>query len=341
MLQSTNVGPAVEAVKFHEQLPAILRRDNSDESIAGLQPYDYSVPVDSADVSGSIANGAAAARASGVLYPNTTTTAGQVFTTVAGLTTTTSLVPLPAVAEHSCTSESDVLETVVVTVTVVPQPSQPPSYGSISGYSSISSDATVTGNPATVTSVQTDISYTSTPPDATVSGDPATVTNVETDTHFTSGPPDATVSGDPATVTSIVTNTATASESMTTLTYTSYSTVLVTVTRSSSTSIGYDSSVLGDAHTTSRSDYASDPVVTYTETVTVTDGVPVTSTTTIELPAQYGDDYPTPYGTGLRVNVTATTSYTYIPPIVGAGVTVCSFRAVYLVLAAIAAICFF
>lgn len=334
MLQSTNVEPAVEAVKFHEQLPAILRRDNSDESVAGLQPYDYSVPVNSADTSGSIANGAAAARASGVLYPNTTTAAGQVFTTVAGMTATTSLDPFPAIAEHSCTSESDVLETVVITVTVIPQPSQPPSYGSIP------SDATVTGNPATVTSVQTDISYTSRPPDATVSGDPATVTNVETDTHFTSAPPDATVSGEPATVTSIVTNTATASESMTTLTYTSYSTVFMTVTHSSSTSIGYDSSVLGDAHSTSNSGYTSDPVVTYTETVTITDGVPVTSTTTIELPAPYGDDYPTPYGTGLGVNVTATPSYTYIPPLVGAGVTVCSFRAVYLVLAAIATICF-
>ncbi|KAJ3480328.1 hypothetical protein NLG97_g8096 [Lecanicillium saksenae] len=51
-----------EPVQLREQLPAILRRENSDESIPGLQPYDYSVPVDS---TGSVVSGGAAARATG------------------------------------------------------------------------------------------------------------------------------------------------------------------------------------------------------------------------------------------------------------------------------------
>ncbi len=228
---------------------------------------------------------------------------------------------------HTCTSLE---ETVVVTVTALPKQSQPPAYGTLPD------DSTVTGTPATVTDVQTDVSYTSDAPDATVTGTPATVTDVQTDTRFTSGAPDATVSGEPATVTSVITNTA--GEPMTTLTFTSINTVIVTVsttvTRSRSSSVDVDSSVL-DTTTSS-----SEPVTTtHTETVTVIGGAPVTSTTTVELPQPYGDDYPTSYGTGLPINATA--SPTYVPPVVSAGTEGGGRSVAYLFIAAVAAVYLF
>ncbi|KAM0434425.1 hypothetical protein ACHAPT_003521 [Fusarium lateritium] len=67
-------------------------------------------------------------------------------------------------------------------------------------------DATVPGAPGTVTNVQTELSFTSGLPDATIPGNPGTVTNVETDYSITSGLPDATVSGNPSTVTDLQTN---------------------------------------------------------------------------------------------------------------------------------------
>lgn len=246
---------------------------------------------------------------------------------------TTTVVIIPS-ATHTCTSqEPDETSTVMVTVTVVPEQTQqpPPAYGS----SSLPSGVTVTGNPATVTDVQTDTHYTSGAPDATVSGTPATVTDVQTDTRFTSGAPDATVSGEPATVTSVITNTA--GEPMTTLTFTSTLRITVTtVTRSrSSSSVDVDSSVLGLPHTTTG--YPSNPAVTHTTTVTVTDGAPVTSTTTVELPEPYGGEYPTPWGTGLPINATA--SPTYVPPVVSAGSEACGCSMVYLAIAAVASLC--
>ncbi|OAQ99241.1 hypothetical protein LLEC1_01147 [Akanthomyces lecanii] len=335
-----------------EQLPAILRRENSDESIPGLQPYDYSVPV-GVEMSGSVASGGAAARATGddatngttistgLSIPVVTPTSLSTAYTVSGLelnttqtsTTTvrTTVVIIPS-ETHTCTSSD---ETVVVTVTVLPTQAQPPGYGTPPG------DATVTGTPATVTDVQTDVSYTSGAPDATVSGTPATVTDVQTDVSYTSSAPDATVSGtpatvtDPATVTSVITNTA--GEPMTTLTFTSINTIIVTVsttvTRSRSSSVDFDSSVLGLPHTPTSS---SEPAATtHTETVTVTGGAPVTSTTTVELP-QYGDGYPTSYGTGLPTNATA--SPTYVPPVVSAGTEGCGRSVAYLLIVAVAAV---
>jgi hypothetical protein len=80
-------------------------------------------------------------------------------------------------------------------------------------YTSGLPDATVSGNPSTITNV--DVSMTGLPdvtvsmtglPDVTVSGNPATVTNVLTDISLTSGLPDATVSGNPSTITAIQTS---------------------------------------------------------------------------------------------------------------------------------------
>ncbi|EGX94364.1 hypothetical protein CCM_02635 [Cordyceps militaris CM01] len=312
----------VEAAQPQEQLSAVLRRENAEESIPGLQPYDYSVPVDTV-VSGSVVSGGAAAHATGedssiadsypITTPNTPyTSLMEPNTTQTSTTTLTTTVVIIPSQTYTCTSKPEETETVLVTVTVVPELSQSPTYGTPAG------DATVTGDPATVTDVQTDVSYTSGAPDATVSGTPSTVTDVQTDTQFTSGAPDATVSGEPTTITSVITNTA--GEPMTTLTFTSINTVYVTVatvTRTRSSSVDFDSSVLGLPHsTTSGNSSSSAAITTHTETVTVTGGTPVTKTTTIELPA-YGGGYPTTYGTGLTIN--ATTLPTYIPPVVSAG----------------------
>ncbi|KAJ6788591.1 hypothetical protein PWT90_07376 [Aphanocladium album] len=342
--EPVNVGPA-EPVQLREQLPVILRRENSDESIPGLQPYDYSVPVAS---TGSVASGGAAARATGddvaeetdfpigvsvpILTQTSLTTIYTIRTPEANTTLTTTVTSTSTILvhpgeTHSCTStEPEETETVTLTVTVLPEQSQPPTYGTVPD------DVTVTGSPATVTDVQTDVSYTSGAPDVTVSGSPATVTDVQTDTRYTSGAPDATVSGEPATVTSVITSTA--GEPMTTLTFTSYNTVRITTTVTRS--IGFDSSVLGLPHTMTS---PSSSVVTHTKTVTVTGGAPVTSTTTVELPEPYGGEYPTPYGTALPIN--ATSSPTYVPPVVSAGADGCGFSVAYLLLAALASVCLF
>ncbi|KAJ4268504.1 hypothetical protein NW762_002567 [Fusarium torreyae] len=100
-------------------------------------------------------------------------------------------------------SSTEVCEIEVVTMTesytVTVTPTTPDE-----GYSATSGalpEATVIGNPSTVTEVRTDTSFTSGLPDATISGNPSTVTEVRVDTSFTSGLPDATVSGNPETVT--------------------------------------------------------------------------------------------------------------------------------------------
>ncbi|WZH44818.1 uncharacterized protein QYS62_005846 [Fusarium acuminatum] len=64
-------------------------------------------------------------------------------------------------------------------------------------------DATISGNPETVTETQTDFSLTHPLPEATVTGNPETVTNTQTDFTLTNPLPDATVSGNPETVTDI------------------------------------------------------------------------------------------------------------------------------------------
>lgn len=64
-------------------------------------------------------------------------------------------------------------------------------------------DATVTGDPATVTDINTDTAYTSGLPDVTVPGNPMTLTNIHTEVSYTSSLPDATVSGNPSTMTNI------------------------------------------------------------------------------------------------------------------------------------------
>jgi hypothetical protein len=79
-------------------------------------------------------------------------------------------------------------QTSVVTLTVISSTPSP-------GYD------TVTGEPSTITDVNTDTSFTSGLPDVTVSGNPSTLTDIETDVSYTPGLPDVTISGDPATVT--------------------------------------------------------------------------------------------------------------------------------------------
>ncbi|KAI5465780.1 hypothetical protein BGZ63DRAFT_437472 [Mariannaea sp. PMI_226] len=104
--------------------------------------------------------------------------------------------PTTLVSVHTFETTSDVCSMEVltitesVTVTLIPIPA-----------SSSLNDVTVTGNPATVTDVHTDISISSGLGDATVSGNPATVTDLRTEWSFSSSLPDATVPGNPETVT--------------------------------------------------------------------------------------------------------------------------------------------
>ncbi|KAF4996876.1 hypothetical protein FGRMN_4197 [Fusarium graminum] len=72
------------------------------------------------------------------------------------------------------------------------------------GYSATSNalpEATVTGNPETVTDNQTGFTLTKPLPDVTVSGNPETVTETQTDFTLTHGLPEATVIGNAETVT--------------------------------------------------------------------------------------------------------------------------------------------
>ncbi|KAM0346858.1 hypothetical protein ACHAPU_005198 [Fusarium lateritium] len=62
-------------------------------------------------------------------------------------------------------------------------------------------DVTVSGNPETVTETQTDFTLTHDLPEATVTGNPETVTNTQTDFTLTHDLPEATVTGNPETVT--------------------------------------------------------------------------------------------------------------------------------------------
>lgn len=140
-------------------------------------------------------------------------------------------------------------ETVSVVVTVVP---------------STLGDATVTGNPTTVTDVNTDLSFTKGLPDVTVSGNPSTLTELQTDVSYTSGLPDATISGLPSTLTDVQTDIsltsglpdATISGNPSTLTQVQTDMSLtsgypdVTVTGNPSTVTNVDTSFLGTPHTT-------------------------------------------------------------------------------------------
>ena len=140
-----------------------------------------------------------------------TSRAPKVFTKVETVTGTT-YVTVPeevhvSISVATIESSAEVCEIEVVTmtesftVTVIPIPSE-----DFTATSAALPEATVIGDPSTVTDVQTELSFTSGLPDATVSGSPDTVTNVETDFSVSPGLPDATVSGNPSTVTDVQTN---------------------------------------------------------------------------------------------------------------------------------------
>jgi hypothetical protein len=80
------------------------------------------------------------------------------------------------------------------TITITPD-------GEYSATSNALPEATVTGNPETVTDTQTDFTLTNPLPDATISGNPETVTENHTDFSLTHPLPEATVTGNPETVT--------------------------------------------------------------------------------------------------------------------------------------------
>ncbi|KAF7558666.1 hypothetical protein G7046_g5491 [Stylonectria norvegica] len=123
------------------------------------------------------------------------TTKTETTTDVLTLSYSTSISALTFESSSEVCSMEVVTLTQSFTITVIPTPvSQAPG------------DATVTGNPYTVTDVQTDVSVSSGLPDATVSGNPETVTDLQTDLSITSGLPDATVSGNPETVTDLQTD---------------------------------------------------------------------------------------------------------------------------------------
>ncbi|RSL39535.1 hypothetical protein CEP53_013985 [Fusarium sp. AF-6] len=140
-----------------------------------------------------------------------TSRAPNVFTEVETVTDTT-YVTVPeevhvSISVATIESSTEVCEIEVVTmtesftVTVIPLPSE-----DFTATSAALPEATVIGEPSTVTDIQTQLSFTSGLPDATVSGNPGTVTNVETDFSALPKLPDATVSGNPSTVTDIQTN---------------------------------------------------------------------------------------------------------------------------------------
>ena len=200
------------------------------------------------------------------LFKYRTQTAYETFYTIIkteGTTTLTStsteqvVVTPSAVSEETACSINVVTktETSFVTVTHSPTSSSSPGY------------ATVTGDPSTITNVNTDISYTSELPDVTVSANPSTLTNVQTDISYTSGLPDATVSGSPSTVTEVGVSYSLVTRVSTTRT----STVTVTITKSS----GVDSK---------------------TAVTTVVPTTTMTPTTTITTPVVViiSDLYPTP-----------------------------------------------
>ena len=101
-------------------------------------------------------------------------------------------------------------QTIVSTVTMIPTTTS-------EGF------ATVTGEPSTVTDINTDTAYTESLPDVTVSGDPLTLTDIRTDLSYTSALPDVTISGNPSTVTEVD-----MSYSLTSPLATSFKTVVVT-----------------------------------------------------------------------------------------------------------------
>ncbi|KPM34530.1 hypothetical protein AK830_g12046 [Neonectria ditissima] len=123
----------------------------------------------------------------------TATVTGTTYITVIGQPKTSTVVSLATIESSSEVCSMEVVTmTQSITITIIPTLSSP-------------GDATVTGNPSTLTEVRTDISISSELPDATVSGNPGTFTDVQTDWSVSSGLPDATVSGNPDTVTNVQT----------------------------------------------------------------------------------------------------------------------------------------
>ncbi|KAJ3521589.1 hypothetical protein NM208_g13219 [Fusarium decemcellulare] len=158
----------------------------------------------------------------GASYPISTKTAlstiygvshpPNVFTKVETVTGTT-YVTVPGDEVHisvsvaTIESTAEVCEVEVVTMTESYTITVTPNAGEDdSATSAALPEATVIGNPSTVTNVQTELSVTSGLPDATVPGSPGTVTDVETNYSLTSGLPDATISGNPDTVTNVQTD---------------------------------------------------------------------------------------------------------------------------------------
>ncbi|KAK1245140.1 hypothetical protein MKX08_004769 [Trichoderma sp. CBMAI-0020] len=244
-------------------------------------------------------------------------------------TMTTSVLPPPETSVCSAFST-----TVTVTVTVVPAPSPWAS-------SSVLGDVTVTAGASTITNVNTDVSYTSGLPDATisgnpltvtdvdvsvtglpdvtVSGNPSTITNVLTDVSLTSGLPDATVSGNPSTVTAVQTSLSLTPEPVTSfvtvvisdlwgpsasssapdwVTVTAISTIRTTVTTidaAPSPIIVTVTSVYPEpamSTSTVSSDSSKAGAQTFrpsalTQTITATNGQPATTTTTVLIPSVF------------------------------------------------------
>ncbi|KAF5026648.1 hypothetical protein F66182_1274 [Fusarium sp. NRRL 66182] len=110
-----------------------------------------------------------------------------------------------SIAVTTIESSTEVCEIEVVTMTESYTVTVTPG-GGYSATSAALPEATVIGNPSTVTSLHTELSLTSGLVDATVSGNPDTVTSIKTDYSVTSGLPDATVPGNPETVTDIRTD---------------------------------------------------------------------------------------------------------------------------------------
>ncbi|KAJ4312303.1 hypothetical protein N0V84_009998 [Fusarium piperis] len=183
----THDGALMAEAKVHGDGHAVVRRDEGDGTV-----YPISTRTELSTI-------------------YATSRAPNVFTKVETVTGTT-YVTVPeqvhvSISVATIESSAEVCEIEVVTmtesftVTVVPIPGE-----DFSATSAALPEATVIGEPSTVTDVQTQLSFTSGLPDATVSGIPGTVTNVETDFSVSPGLPDATVSGNPSTVTDIQTN---------------------------------------------------------------------------------------------------------------------------------------
>ncbi|KAM0251410.1 hypothetical protein ACHAP5_001719 [Fusarium lateritium] len=169
-------------------------------------------------------------------------------------------------------------------------------------------DATISGNPETVTETQTDFSLTHPLPEATVTGNPETVTNTQTDFTLTHPLPDATVSGNPETVTDIQLS-FTVTGIHTTLTISDIyppaqdlSTVQGTVTSPKSLTtmtvtepcdVPLTIITVTGPYEKPSSVVSGTPTSTSTTTVYESVGVPWTSTTTVRVPIISSPPFPT------------------------------------------------